>query len=151
MGIGTICKRIVVTARPFDELTTAAKRMREEHIGYLVVTEPDVCHGGVRPVGVLTDRDIVIAVVAGGADAKTLRVGDVMTESPVTVRESNTVAATLQAMRRIGVRRMPIVDAFGRLQGVVSLDDIIETLAGELGDVAESIRNERRVEGALRR
>ena len=102
-------------------------------------------------VGVLTDRDIVIAVVAGGADAKTLRVGDVMTESPVTVRESISVAATLQAMRRIGVRRMPVVDAFGRLQGVVSLDDIIETLAGELGDVAESIRNERRVEGALRR
>jgi CBS domain-containing protein len=151
MSIGTICKRGVVTVRPFEDLIKAAAMMRQQHIGYLVVVEPDVSQGGVRPVGVLTDRDIVIAVVAGGADPKTLRVGDVMTEAPVTVKESSSVAAALQAMRRIGVRRLPVVDSFGRLEGVVALDDIIETLASELGDVAGSIQNERRIEGALRR
>ena len=150
MSIGTICKRGVVTVRPFDDLTKAAALMRREHIGYLVVVEPDVLQGGVRPVGVLTDRDIVIAVVAGGADPKALRVDDVMTESPVIVKESSTVAAALQAMRHIGVRRVPVVDAFGRLEGILALDDIIETLASELGDVAGSIHNERRMESALR-
>jgi CBS domain-containing protein len=125
--------------------------MRKEHIGYIVVVEPDVAQGGCRPVGVLTDRDIVIAVVAGGADPKALRVCDVTTESPVTVKESSSVGAALHAMRRIGVRRLPVVDAFGRLEGVLALDDIIVTLASELGDVAGSIQNELGIEGALRR
>src|SRR5690242_2827795 len=82
--------RNVVTVRQFDELTAAAQLMREKHIGYLVVVEPDVAEGGARPIGVLTDRDIVVAVVAGGADARALRVGDVMTQQPVTVAEFDT-------------------------------------------------------------
>ena len=72
MNIGKLCQRSAVTVRRSDELTTAAQIMREKHIGYLVVVEPDLAQGGMRPVGVLTDRDIVIAVVAGEADAKPL-------------------------------------------------------------------------------
>ena len=150
MNIGTICQRNVVTVRPFDDLTAAAQLMREKHIGYIVVAQPDLSTNDLRPVGVLTDRDIVIAVVAGQTDPRTLRVEDVMTRDPVTVPLSASLPAALQEMRRIGVRRMPVLGPRSELVGVLSLDDILDTLAGQLQDVAGSIRNERRIETALR-
>lgn len=150
MNIGTICQRNVVTVRPFDDLTAAAQLMREKHIGYLVVAQPDLSASGLKPVGVLTDRDIVIAVVAGQTDPRTLRVEDVMTREPVTVPLSASIPAALQEMRRIGVRRMPVLGSRGELEGVLSLDDILDTLASELQDVAGAIRNEQRIETALR-
>ena len=64
MNVGNICRRHAVTVRPFEELTKAAQLMREKHVGYLVVVEPDAADGLLRPIGVLTDRDIVITVVA---------------------------------------------------------------------------------------
>jgi CBS domain-containing protein len=99
---------------------------------------------------VLTDRDIVVAVVAREIDPRTLRVGDVMTREPVVAREEDSSATALQEMRRIGVRRLPVVGEHGRLVGVLSLDDVIDELAAELQNVAGSIRNEQRIEGALR-
>ncbi len=150
MDIESICQRSVITVRHSDDLTTAARLMREKHIGYLVVVEPDLVTGGERPIGVLTDRDIVIAVVAGGADPAVLRVGDVMTQQPITVAAAESIGAALKIMRRIGVRRLPVVGSLGDLAGVVSLDDIVNHLAGELQDVAGSIRNQRRIEDALR-
>jgi CBS domain-containing protein len=150
MKVGSICRHNVVMIRPFDELTAAAQLMRESHIGYLVVVEPAVGESFFRPVGVLTDRDIVVAVVAREIDPRTLRVGDVMTREPVVAREEDSSATALQEMRRIGVRRLPVVGEHGRLVGVLSLDDVIDELAAELQNVAGSIRNEQRIEGALR-
>lgn len=150
MDIGSICQKSVVTVHQSDGLTTAAQLMREKHIGYLMVVEPSLAKGGERPIGVLTDRDIVVAVVAGGADPAVLRVGDIMTQPPVTVVASESIAAALKVMRHIGVRRLPVVDSLGDLEGVVSLDDIVNRLASELQDVAGSIRNQQRIAGALR-
>lgn len=150
MDIGSICQQSVITVRRFDELTAAARLMREKHIGYLVVVEPDVATGGERPVGVLTDRDIVVTVVAGGAGPAALRVGDVMTQQPVTVTAAEPIGAALKIMRRVGVRRLPVVGPPGDLAGIVSLDDIVNHLADELQDVAGSIHNQRRIEDALR-
>jgi CBS domain-containing protein len=124
--------------------------MRDKHIGYLVVTEFDIGAQRERPVGVLTDRDIVVAVVARETDPRSLRVEDVMTRNPVLIAEDATVGKALHEMRRIGVRRVPVVDDRGYLAGVLSLDDIIEDLASGLGDVAGSIRHEIAVERALR-
>jgi CBS domain-containing protein len=124
--------------------------MREKHIGYLVVVEPDVRHNTFRPIGVLTDRDIVVAVLARDVDPRSLIVSDVMSRQPVTISQDAPVSAALMEMRRMGVRRMPVVDQSGVLVGVLSLDDVVEGLAAELQDVAGSIRNERRIEGALR-
>lgn len=124
--------------------------MREKHVGFLVVTEFDVASQQERPLGVITDRDIVVAVVARETDPRSLRVEDVMTRQPVVVPEGSSIASALQQMRRIGVRRLPVVDYRGHLVGVLSLDDVIGALAGELQDVAGSIQNEQRIEGALR-
>ena len=150
MNIANICRRNPVTVRRFDELGKAAQLMREKHVGYLVVVEPDEADGSQRPVGVLTDRDIVITVVAREADPRTLRVGDIMTQQPVTVSASDSIERALREMRRIGVRRLPTVGQRGELVGIVSLDDMLDVLAGELQNIAGSIRNEQVIEGTLR-
>lgn len=150
MNVGEICRRQVVTVRPFDELLSAAHLMREKHVGYLVVVEPAVAEKTWRPVGVLTDRDIVVGVLAREADARALRVEDVMTSKPVVVRMSDSVSHALGEMRRIGVRRLPIVGDLEELVGVIALDDVLEAFSGQLQDLVGSIRKEQRVEQALR-
>jgi CBS domain-containing protein len=150
MDIGTICKRNVVTVREADELVMAAKLMREKHIGYLVVVKPNIIDGTVTPVGVITDRDIVVAVIAKENDPRALKIGDVMTRQPAVVEEGSSISTTLQLMRRMGVRRVPVIGRSGVLVGVLSLDDILAALAGDLMDVADSIRHEMRMEDALR-
>jgi CBS domain-containing protein len=149
-SVSSICQRVAVTIRPNENLTAAAQLMRDKHIGCLVVTDFDSGHQKERPVGVITDRDIVVTVVARDADPKSLRVEDVMTRQPTLVPEGASIATALQQMRRIGVRRLPVVDYRGHLVGILSLDDVIGALAGELQDVAASIETERRIEGALR-
>lgn len=151
MDVGSLCKRNPVTVREFDELSSAARRMRDDHVGYLVVVEPHATEGGERPVGVLTDRDIVVGVVAKEVEMGSLRVGDLMTRKPAVVDDTASVQTALDQMRRIGVRRMPVVGRAGQLVGVLSLDDIIDALAGEMLAVSGSIRNELRTESALRR
>jgi CBS domain-containing protein len=150
MNVGQICQRNVVTIRPFDELLAAAQLMREKHIGYLVVVEPALEDGTFKPVGVITDRDLVVGVLARGADPRLLSVGDLMTREPVVAQEDWSIAEALQEMRRIGVRRLPIVGMHEQLIGVLSLDDVLDTLASELQSVAGSIRSELLVEHALR-
>lgn len=150
MDIRKICQLNPVTVRRSDELIKAAQLMREKHIGYLMVVEPNVSDGSQRPVGVLTDRDIVTTVVAREADPRLLRVEDVMTQQPVTASIADSVDSALRTMRRVGIRRLPIVGTRGELVGVLSLDDVLDVLAGELQNVAGSIRNEQVIEGTLR-
>jgi len=150
MNIGKLCKRNVVTVREYEDLTQAAQLMREKHVGYLVVVEPNPANDTLRPVGVLTDRDIVVSVVGRDINPRELRVGDVMTRQPVVAGEGKSVSAALKEMRRVGVRRLPIVGEAGQLVGVVSLDDILDSVAGEMLEVAGSLRNEQLIETALR-
>lgn len=150
MNVGHVCEHRAVTVRATDDLVTAARLMREHHIGYLVVVEPAVREGEFAPVGVITDRDIVVSVVAREADPRSLLVGDVMTRKPCVVLLEDSIADALQQMNRIGVRRLPVVGAYGTLAGVLSLDDILTRLAGEMGSVAGALGKERTVEGALR-
>jgi CBS domain-containing protein len=150
MNVSQLCSRNVVTVRKSDEITVAARLMREKHVGYLVVVEPDFTGATQRPIGVLTDRDIVIGVVAQDLNPRGIRVGDVMTCNPVVVELGDPIAAAVQEMRRIGVRRMPVVGSLGELAGVLSLDEVLDSLSSELQNLAGAVRNERRVETALR-
>ncbi len=150
MNTGQLCNRNPVTVRRSDELIRAAQLMREKHIGYLVVVDSETADQVVRPVGVLTDRDIVISVVARETDPRALRVGDVMTQQPVTIGVAEPVERAVREMRRIGVRRLPVIGQRGELIGVLSVDDVLEVLAVQMQNVAGSIRNERVIEGSLR-
>ncbi len=150
MNVAEVCQQNVVTVRPFDELTGAAQLMREKHVGYLIVVEPAFEEGTFKPIGVLTDRDLVVSVIARATNPQGLSVGDVMTRDPVVAVEEESIADALTKMRRIGVRRLPVVGSHGQLTGVLSLDDVIDSLVGQLQEVAGSIRTEQAVEHALR-
>ena len=150
MNVAEICKRNLVTVRPYDELAVAAQLMREKHVGYLIVVEPALEDGTYRPIGVLTDRDLVVSVLARGTNPNTLRIEDVMTRMPVVVRADQSTGRAVEEMRRIGVRRLPVVGDHGELFGVVSLDDVVDALSMQLQDLAGSIRSEQAIEHVLR-
>ena len=146
---GEICTRSVTIAFKQTTLNGAARLMRENHIGCLVVVDEV---GGQRiVVGVLTDRDIVTAVVAEDLDPGTLRVEDVMTTDLVTAREEDSLIDLMRTMRRKGVRRIPVVGGQGELIGMVTLDDVLDILAQELGLLVAAIDSEGKRERQMRK
>lgn len=150
MNVGQVCKRQVVTVTPRSDLVAAAKLMREKHVGFIVVAEPEPLAQYGKPVGVLTDRDIVVSIVARGADPKLLTVADIMSQGPAMADETDSVDQALRTMRRMGVRRLPVIGPRGLLAGVLSVDDILDVLAVEIGDLSGAVRKERSMEGLLR-
>jgi CBS domain-containing protein len=147
MTAGDLCNRIVTVADRRMSVVQAAELMRERHVGCLIVT--DTTGSGGLVVGVLTDRDIVTAVVAKGLDPAMLLVEDVMTADVVTALEHETVMDMLATMRRKGLRRLPVTTPEGLLLGLMTLDDLIEVVAEQLRTAvmaigAEQLR-ERRV------
>ena len=108
------------------------------------------CYINVRPVGVLTDRDIVLEVVAREVDPRTVRVGDIMTTNPVTIGEDESVEEALKDMRNFGVRRLPVVGQRAELVGIVAVDDVLRVIAGDTQDIIAAIGNERQVEARRR-
>jgi CBS domain-containing protein len=149
MTVGQICNRVVVFAFRNTPLPDAAKLMRENHIGSLVIV--DESDRGRIPVGMLTDRDIAIAVVAQALDPRTLTAGEVMSGELVTANEQDDMLDTLQRMRRRGIRRVPVLTAAGTLAGIVTLDDLLELVAEQLGDVVKAIATEQSREARTRK
>lgn len=136
MTIGKICQREVHLADIGESALAAAQRMREHNVGTLLVLDEE--H---KPVGILTDRDLVLRVMAVGLAPDRTRVVDVMTAHPRTVSESTPIEDVVAAMRGLGVRRVPVVAADGRLAGVVSLDDVLALLAEELGSLGRLLEH----------
>jgi CBS domain-containing protein len=148
MDVNLICNHNVATIGKNADVGDAAAIMRAEHVGDLIVTE---VRGAAKvPIGILTDRDIVVGVIAKGAAPAAVTVGDAMTRNPLTVREDASIEFALREMRRYGVRRAPVVRANGDLVGVIAVDDIIEHLADQLTRLAELIRLEREAEPRTR-
>jgi CBS domain-containing protein len=122
--------------------------MRDHHVGNLVVVEPR--GSAYVPVGILTDRDIVVAVVAKGVAPEAVTVGDAMTRNLLTVRDDASLEFALREMRRHGVRRAPVVRANGNLVGIIAIDDIVQHLAVQLSELADLIRVEQHAEQRTR-
>jgi CBS domain-containing protein len=148
MAIGDICKREVAFAGREMTVQQAAKLMRYHHVGSLVVVDPD--SGTRRPVGIVTDRDIVMEINALDLDPKVITIGDIMNAELVTVPESFGLMETTQLMRMKGVRRVPVVDTEGNLSGIVTSDDVLEVLAEELTELAQTVSHERSREVRVR-
>lgn len=140
MNAADICNRIVVIAERGMAITEAAQLMRDRHVGCLVVV--DETGAGRIVVGILTDRDIVTAVVAKALDPARLVVEDVMTSNMVTALESDSIKDLLSAMRRKGLRRLPVITPQGVLVGLVALDDLLAIMAEQLRDMAAIIEAE---------
>ncbi len=149
MSVGEICNRMVVIIGKEDTVIEAARLMRRHHVGSLVVVEER--EGKRYPVGVLTDRDIVVEIIAEEVSVEKLLVGDVMSFDPVTVREDMGVSETIKLMRDKGIRRIPVVDAEGAVAGILTVDDVIDLLAEELADLSRLVSREQERERETRR
>src|SRR4051794_16578925 len=127
MNVGQHCTRNVVVVDTSADIVTAVKLMRTHHVGFLVVL--DAQNTQRIPVGVITDRDVVIQVYAKEVDPKTVKVGDVMTRNPVVAPEQADLTELVKTMQSSGIRRVPLVNVDGAVTGVIALDDVIEWLA----------------------
>jgi CBS domain-containing protein len=150
MNVGDLCQHRVVTISSSADLTSAARLMRQEHVGFLVVVEPMAGEGQRKVAGVLTDRDIVVAVVAHEADPRALTVGDVMIRDPLLANENSSLEATLTFMQEAGVRRVPVLRRNGALMGVMALDDVLKVIALQLSKIAGCIGSQQKVERCVR-
>lgn len=148
MKVGEYCKRAVVAINGKADAAAAAQLMRNEHVGFLIVyRDGDELQ---RPVGVLTDRDLVLAVMARDVDAHAVTVEDVMTRQPLIAAENDELSDLLQAMRLAGIRRVPVVDVRGALIGIIAIDDAIDIITGLMCDISGSIKHEQRQEWRAR-
>lgn len=135
----------VATSTADKTICDCARQMRLEHVGSLVVVNDDQ-----TPLGMITDRDIAIEVVARNLDPMKLTVRDVMTTPVVTAGPSESMVVALARMREFGVRRLPIVDEEGKLVGVISNSNLVEELSSLLDSLVRNIHSSKTREVALR-
>ncbi|HEY7335284.1 MAG TPA: CBS domain-containing protein [Bryobacteraceae bacterium] len=148
MPISEICVREVIVAPRDTPVQEAARLMRQNHVGNLVVMEGR--NGSGVPVGIVTDRDITVSVVATKLDPNVFTLGDLITQEVVVAREDQGIFETIRQMRTNGIRRMPVVSRDGELIGIVSVDDVIQLLAEEMSELAKLISHEQAREVQLK-
>jgi CBS domain-containing protein len=127
MSVAELCRRNPVVARPEESAREVAVRLDRSEVGCAVVVDLEQ-----QPVGIVTDRDLVLKVLRRGLDPDTTPVRSVMTDEVVTVREHSPLKRALGWMRRDGIRRIPVVDDEGKLVGVLAWDDALQVIAQEV-------------------
>ena len=133
MSVGRICLREVYLADANECVAAAARRMKQQNVGTLVVLDE-----ASEPIGIVTDRDLALRVVATEQPGST-EVREIMSQLPDVVEESISIESALAVMRAGRHRRLPVVDSAGKLVGILSLDDILELLAEEFKNIGELV------------
>ena len=148
--IGELCERDVVVGTPEMTVADAAKLMRQQHVGCIVIVEKR--SGGLgTPKGIVTDRDIVVEITATGLDPAVMTVSDIMPNELVTIRADDGPLEAMRLMRVKGVRRLPVVTQNGHLIGLVAFDDLLEVVTQELWDLTRTVGREQAREASARR
>ncbi len=136
MSVGEFCNREVVISTRNADMVLLAQLMREHHVGDIIIV--DTMENGLNiPAGILTDRDIVIELIAREVPLDTVKAEDVMSRDLVQVREQDGLWDSLQLMQRKGVRRLLVVNKEGGLEGILTVDDLLELLAEELNSLSK--------------
>lgn len=135
MPVGELCNREVVFATKTTTIVEAAQLMRRYHVGDLVVVDEVNCKR--IPVGIVTDRDIVIEIIAKSQPFQDCTVDKLINSELVSVPESAGVIETIRLMRAHGIRRIPVINNDGALVGILSADDLLDLLAEELSELAK--------------
>jgi CBS domain-containing protein len=149
MLVGEVCNREVVVVDKDASTQVAIGLMREHHVGDVVVVEDRL--GQRVPIGILTDRDVVIELLAEDVELDAVSVGDVMSYQLHVAREGDEITNTIHKMKSKGIRRLPVVNEQGGLIGILALDDIIEIMAELMDDLASLVRKERKKEKKTRK
>jgi len=148
MSVGEVCNREVVITDRESSILEVTKLMRRHHVGDVVITED---RDGERvPVGIVTDRDIVVELLAEEVDLNAVDIGDVMSFELLIAREDDDILETIKRMQGKGVRRMPVVNQRGGLVGLLAMDDLVELIAEQLSDLVKLINTEQSRERNLR-
>lgn len=148
MSIGEYCNRDVIIARKSATISEIAQLMREYHVGTVVIAKND--NGLNIPIGIITDRDIVVEVIAAGVNLESVTASDIMSNEIHTVREINGLWETITHMKHHGVRRMPVINDEKVLVGIVSIDDLLEVLSDQMNELIKIISNEQHREKSHR-
>lgn len=135
MNVGAICTRQVDSISAGESARAAANRMLQREVGSLVVLGVDG-----SPVGVVTDRDVAVRVVAPGLDPEAVLVSDIMTHDPAVIAESASIREAIEAMSERNLRRLPVVGMDGRVVGVLSADDVLCEIAADLSTLGDLYR-----------
>lgn len=149
MSAGEYCNREVVVAAKTDSIREVIGLMRQQHTGDVVVVEKQ---GDLSvPLGILTDRDIVVEILGENVDLDSVNVGDVMSDELVTVGEDIKFIDAIKRMKTAGVRRMPVVNDRGGLVGILTVDDVLALIAEEMDDIVSLISREQKKERKQRK
>ncbi len=149
MSIKTLCNRELVTVGRDDTIFKAAELMRQNHVGDVLVVEKK--HDTTVALGIVTDRDVVVEIVAPGLDPKVITVGDIMLPHLSSIEEDAGVFDAIKLMTSKGIRRLPVVDKYGSLIGILTLDDLLLMMAKESFSIAMLLSNEQKNESIKRR
>ncbi len=133
-SIGQICNRKPVTCAHDAEIRDVVALMRDKAVGSVILTQ--TMSDGTRPYGVVTDRDLVVHVIAAGVDIDSLTIRDVATTDLKSIHENDRIGEAIHMMREAEIKRLPVVDTLGRLVGIISGDDLLLHLANEVQELA---------------
>lgn len=136
MPNSTLYRREVAVISANASIEEAARLMRDHHVGSVVVVD-SIEEGKLSPIGLITDRDIVVEIVAEGIELKKLSVKDIMTANPVTAKHTSSLHDLITRMKEAKVRRLPIVDDRRHLVGFVSFDDLLEKVGSEISSLSQ--------------
>ena len=144
MSVGEICNRDVIVLRRDETILEAAKLMRHHHVGDVIIVEER--DDTSIPVGIVTDRDLVVEIMATELDQAVITVGDIIAQELITVKEDVAIFDAIQYMRSKTVKRLPVVDENGALVGILTLDDLLELLSEELLAIAKLVNYQQQKE-----
>ena len=144
MELTKICTQKVISCLPHETILHVAQRMRDHAVGAVIILE------GGRPVGIITDRDIVVAVVAAKKDPAAVPCAEIMSADPFTVYSGQGPAEALRLMADKHVRRLPVINEDGLCIGIITLDDCLVLLGREMNDCTRVILYERDKASAVR-
>jgi CBS domain-containing protein len=130
-----LCTKPVVTIGPDAPVRDAARLMRDKNVGAVVVVNTG------KPLGIITDRDITVAVVAADDDPGTVTVRDVMHRNPTVIHEDKGLFDAVKTFGSSGVRRLPVVGKTGKVTGIIALDDVLMLLGNEMAHVSSALSN----------
>jgi CBS domain-containing protein len=149
MQLSSFCMLDVACCSRRTTVLEAAHLMRRKHTGDLVVIDDD--EEKPSPLGVITDRDIVVEVLGKGLDPAVTTVGSVIRTPVVVAEEGEDSSVVLERMRAQGVRRIPVVGLGGKLVGIVTVDDMLSRLASDAALLTQIVKKEQTQESRTRR
>lgn len=148
MFVGQYCDKKISTLTQDSSILDAAKVMRKNHVGEVIIVENKM--GNTIPVGLITDRDIVVEILAMEIDIETINLGSVMCIELITVNYDSSLNKALEIMQHYGIRRAPVVGNDGGLIGIINIEAVIKVVSQDMAKILKLFNNERRIEKDLR-